>query len=1675
MCPTDGAKAQCGLLLKITFDNIKGDMDSPPSEEFKLDDTNSKESIEDEERRKRELFEDEERKREDDEAQERKEKKSIEDENKLVELMQKEHAYPDITLPDLQTRFYVKREFYFNKIPSREHFKTYEDIKEYRDNICNREFTPYSYQTLLSNFINPYTPYKGIIVFHGTGVGKCTTGGTLLTVNDQVMEIRNIWKTFKTKKIKDDTGKWSKPSEELLINCFDEKNGTMIKAPIKMLYKQKIKENINVITLENGNKIKITKAHKLLTYDGWTNNLEKGMYVCIPKYIHNSPEKQTLEVTKELAILLAWQIGEGHERKGSVMITQNEIWVLNDLIECIRKVKEHYNIEMNVPHVQPSDNRRLNLSSVNYIKFLEDNGYSWGHKSAGKSFPQFIMNSSKKIIRIFLKHYFDAEGTVTAKSRRVEISSASEVLMHQISYLLRIFGIHIRINMRMKMATNGSRIKRPYYIGLISSTSLRIYQEEIGFQYKYKKDLLDAVCEQKVNQNMDLIPIGNILTNLKATTDIPYHIVVDKQYFHGTRRPSPEKLTEICNNLLSICDDKKLCAKYNIDKTKIKAIKLCHQQLLKELNKEVYYVKIQSVEERLHTGYVYDIEVDTYHNYVANDIISHNTCSAILIAEKFKSMVQKYGTKIYVLVNGPVVKDVWKRSILECTGETYMKYQDKSRVVDEMQIAKAKKIALNLAMQYYRFMSYRSFYRKVLGERIVEKKITKDNKVKVQHRKTEEGEYERDISIDRIYNLNNSLLIVDEAHNLTGNAYGDALMKIIRNSTNLRVVLMTATPMKNLAHDIIELLNFIRPDSSPILRDRVFTSEQNHEMEFRPDGMDYFRDMCRGYISHLRGADPLTFAKRVEVGIVPSGLLFTKLIPCVMYDFQRKIYDEAIKNIDDTLDRRSQAVANSVFPGLTSDKKELTGYYGREGLATVKQQLKSHGESINKKLEVVLSEWARAEKLPEPKSGSHLIAISDSGKNITGTILQIPYLKFFSVKFYTALLNINQLVWNKKGAHTAFVYSNLVKVGIELFQEILLQNGYLEYQENKNSYRITPTTVCYYCGHTHKDHEHFDEKANKENEALTKDDYITTEDLVPPLLPPPHQFFPATFIVVTGKSSEEMADVIPEDKQRIINTVFNDLENREGKYIKLVLGSKVMNEGVSLYNTAEVHILDVYFNLGRVDQVIGRAIRGCQHYKIINDKNRFPSVKILKYSISLGSETLSSEEELYQKAELKHILVKKAERIMKEVAIDCPLNMAGNIFKEEVEEYKNCKAGSNNPCPGLCDYTSCEYICDDEKLNALYYDPDRRIYRDISKNKLDYTTFNQSLAKNEIDYAKTRVKEMYRLRYVYTLNDIIEYVKTSYDKEKRELFDDFFVFRALDDMIPLTENDFNNFQDTILDRFNKPGYLIYRLSYYIYQPFDQNEDVPMYYRISYAGDITNQISLENYLYNLPEYTDLMKETEKESTEAETISAYDFESVMEYYDNREEFDIVGVIDKELSRRKTKRPEEIKDVFKIRPRRDKILMKKRGTGIPSLKGAVCNTSKNKEYLLVIAKKLDLKVDDDISRLNVCDQIRDKLLFLEKYNTDNKTYIMIPKNHPVYPFPYNLKDRVKYIIDNIKSKIKFDIGIKQKQSKNPKTKLATYEITFSHNNRLDEFKTFLESLGGVLDKSKWVYKVE
>jgi DNA polymerase III delta prime subunit len=1036
------------------------------------------------------------------------------------------------------------------------------------------------------------------------------------------------------------------------------------------------------------------------------------------------------------------------------------------------------------------------------------------------------------------------------------------------------------------------------------------------------------------------------------------------------------------------------------------------------------------------------------------------TEAAIRIAEQFKDQVKKYNTKIYILLPGENTRINFKNELITSTGETYLKNKDSLNQLSKYEVEKIKKQAIYSALQYYKILSYKTFHKKVLGEKIIEKKLINNNKIKSTYKKNSEGEIERELVVDRITQMNNTIIIVDEAHNITGNEFGDSLKKIIKNSENLRVVLLTATPMINYADEIVDLLNFLRPLNDQIQRDKIFTSEKNYNMKIKEGGIEYLQDKARGYVSYYRGAIPYTYAKRVEKGVIPNGMLFTPVIKCFMELFQYKTYEKVIKNtnVTEIIDKSSYFIfpgTNFVFPGLNKDKTDIIGYYSNDGVVTVLSHINNDGpklrELINKKI--------FNNKLSKDEENN--IIYENNKKNISGLLLKLPYVKNFSIKFYKLINRLFKLIDGKKGASTAFIYSNFVESGgIKLFAESLIQNGYLEYDENYFNYDIKDETIDYKTGLTYLE---FKKKYNISN------------------------FRPATYILLTGSSDD--TDDIPEVKQRLIRDVFNNYDNIDGKNIKLVLGSRVMNEGVTLKNCKHVHMLDVFFNIPKLEQVIGRIIRMCVHKDLINNNYKYPKVYVYRYVVALNnkkSNELSTDEILYQKAELKYLTVKNIERVLKEIAFDCPLLINANKFPEEIEKYKDCVEPTleniqqkKKICPALCDFKSCNLKCKSNQLDKLWNGYD---YKKLKKSDLDYNTFNDELAKFEINLIKIYIKDLYKFKYVYLYNEIKDEILKSFTQEQAELFDDYFLDQALEDIMPKNENDFNTFNDTIYDKYNRSGYIIQRGKYYIFQPFNENEDVSMYYRQHLIFDQTNQVSLNNYIkqnYDISKYKTIDNLDDNVNK-----YIYNYELTLDYYNNRDENFVIGIIDKNTN----KLASNTIDLFKIREPLKKMKLK-RGIGIPTLKGAVC-TTKDKSYLINILNeinkindKMNIKYNFSINKLSkndICTKLKNILLYLEKYSTselNNKiTYMIIPYNHPVYKFPYNLEDRIKYYIKIVNKLADRNIDIIVEKEQNGSfleeiNKLyPKYKLIFNNDKYLSNNIEDLKKYGFELKNNKW-----
>lgn len=477
------------------------------------------------------------------------------------------------------------------------------------------------------------------------GLGKCILPQSFCFVNGLLRTAEEIWDTNAGKTEFDGEGFWREPTELLLVNAIDEQTGKMTLAPIRRLYRQKVREKLRTVRLKDGSSITITYRHKLLTNKGWTNNLQIGDYVCVPaKLLWNG-----MSVDEDLVKFVAWQIAEGYELcdRASLKIAQKDDTVLEDLRLTLLRFSKKYRIQINRPAVHIRANNRaadLNVNSRAYRRFLEAKGYKWGKRSKEKSIPPFIMQADSDTIRVFLSNYFDAEGSVIYSMRSVEIATASPLIIQQLSVLLRRFGIWLRIASKQKCATNGKRIFRTYYIGTFGGNSARKFYEKIGFNNPEKQRKLAEICERVSNTNVEGIPASDLVAKAIEVTKLPLrHFGMNNTvYINGSQQFSRNSLERVVvgfdrvltgvaeqeyrQQKLSKWTTQTLDAYVKLD---IPQLSLIRQRLQYLLDQEVFYCQIEAIEDVEYEGWVYDFEVSEHHNFVANNILCHNTIQTI--------------------------------------------------------------------------------------------------------------------------------------------------------------------------------------------------------------------------------------------------------------------------------------------------------------------------------------------------------------------------------------------------------------------------------------------------------------------------------------------------------------------------------------------------------------------------------------------------------------------------------------------------------------------------------------------------------------------------------------------------------------------------------------------------------------------------------------------------------------------------------------------------------------------------------------------------------------------------------------------------------------------------------------------------------------------------------------
>ena len=867
-----------------------------------------------------------------------------------------------------------------------------------------------------------------------------------------------------------------------------------------------------------------------------------------------------------------------------------------------------------------------------------------------------------------------------------------------------------------------------------------------------------------------------------------------------------------------------------------------------------------------------DFELDNHQvflkNYISPDtpyngiLIFHGTgvgktCSAVSIAEGFKKTLKNINKKVLILSN---LRDNFKKEIydfskdnlskqfqninFQCTGKSYDLGEDSMYLTKNQKMKEVSK----MIKSYYEFTGYIKFANDI------RKKTNdwdgSDETVTEDIKKFISREFDdRVIIIDEIQNIKTAKKVKFEK------TIQSILQSIIKYGKNIKLILMSATPMFDRADEIIFYLNLLlENDNRKIInKNDIFNIKDD---SLRPGADELLRKLLTGYVSYIRAEKPFVFPFKIDAkdAIVPSikysfrgdvidknkKINHTKIISLKMNNLQNNTYihyyNNKIKNneirreennynfndndyendLDDYLDNGNDKkqiyhfdlthISNIVYPVKNNKKDAIDiGSFGRESINYTKDNGKSGFYKSVK--------YFGTKKKFKYMFQNH--AIFDKNTVNESPFCDEKHLKNYSVKYDYILNKI------KKSKGLIFLYSNLIIQGVLPLALVLEQNGFtrdridgeenlLEYSPNKKKGGGKRPPICYLCGKDIKDKNH-----NNENNK----DY--------------HIFKRAKYIIYYPESN----DIIKITKDEALNK-FSSSNNKYGEEVKIFIGTKAVSEGLDFKRIRQVHIIDPWYNLSKHSQIIGRAIRKDSHKDLLPEER---NVEIYQYAALINSTAKIGQNESidlrnYRIAENKDILIKKINRIMKESSVDCTLFKKANVFITHKSVKQITSSGqiinvniSDKPYSAICDYNgNCDYKCN--------WTPNPKI-----KYPINNDTYNISFGQTDIRKCKKIIINLFKESHAYHLDNIEQEILNKYP-DMNELF----MYTALEKIV-------NNKNEIIIDKFDIKGYVIYQGDYYIFQPLDmEREDIPLQYRYYPMDNKKKRVSIENYKFEYPE-------------------------------------------------------------------------------------------------------------------------------------------------------------------------------------------------------------------------------
>lgn len=180
------------------------------------------------------------------------------------------------------------------------------------------------------------------------------------------------------------------------------------------------------------------------------------------------------------------------------------------------------------------------------------------------------------------------------------------------------------------------------------------------------------------------------------------------------------------------------------------------------------------------------------------------------------------------------------------------------------------------------------------------------------------------------------------------------------------------------------------------------------------------------------------------------------------------------------------------------------------------------------------------------------------------------------------------------------------------------------------------------------------------------------------IIDPPARYpgipFP-TYCILSGDTAA-MGPSRIEDLLRDINSP----RNRHGEVVKVVIMSPVAGEGLSLKNVREVHVLDPWYHMNRLEQVVGRAFRTCEHITLpLQERNVTVFIHV---ATDPSGETETTDIKSFKIAARKAYQTEETEAVIRDAALDCSLMRHVNYFPKDIFGFETIMRSSRGvPVP----------------------------------------------------------------------------------------------------------------------------------------------------------------------------------------------------------------------------------------------------------------------------------------------------------------------------------------------------------------------------------------------------------